>query len=96
MQGKPPVATYLGVDLEIWCAIPKSWPLKKQAWALAGKLYPTHCDADNQQKAILDGMNEVVYADDRFVNEIIARRKYAREDKAIVRVRLLLSETSQP
>ena len=93
MKGRQPIATYIGVQIEVWRVVPKSWSLKKQAEALAGKLYPTSCDVDNQAKACLDGMNEIVYVDDRFISELSITRKFAREEKAIIMVRSLIADT---
>ena len=60
--------------------------------ALAGKLFPTHCDIDNQVKSLSDAMNRIVFEDDRFVNSLVVRREYGPEDKAIVTANVMLLE----
>lgn len=84
MNGMKPLAGFVGVNMEIVCAIPKSWKGKKRSLAEAGTLKPTHCDIDNQIKAIGDGMNKIVYEDDRLVNGLNVIRRYGPEDKATI------------
>ena len=58
--------------------------------AMRGELLPTHCDVSNQIKAIEDGMNGIVVVDDRFVNELVVRRRYTDgEEKACVTVSVI-------
>ena len=53
------------VFIDAVCSVPASWSAKKRAQALAGVLRPTKKpDADNITKAVCDGMNGVVWADD--------------------------------
>ena len=85
MQGKGPYGGFVGLEIEIICEVPKSWTKKKRAWALEGKCFPTHCDASNSLKALEDGMNKIVYIDDRFINSIVLRREYGPEEHARVR-----------
>jgi Holliday junction resolvase RusA-like endonuclease len=89
MRGQRPFDGFLGVEIEIICEIPKSWSKKKRDWAIAGKLFPTHCDLDNQTKAICDGMNRTVYEDDRRINHLIVRREYGEPERVTVTVRSL-------
>lgn len=60
---------------------------EEKEWALWGKMFPTHCNIDNQIKALCDGMNEIVFVDDRFVNHLIVRREFGEEDRATMKVR---------
>ncbi|MGN5479503.1 RusA family crossover junction endodeoxyribonuclease [Cupriavidus basilensis] len=65
MEGRPPLAGPLYVEIDIVLAIPASWPKKRQALALAGRIGATKKpDASNILKAIEDGMNGVVFVDD--------------------------------
>jgi len=43
-------------------------------------------DLDNLIKAVLDALNGVVWEDDRWVDEISAVRRLAKDDKTIIRV----------
>lgn len=86
MGSKTPWRGYIGLEVEIIVEPSKSWSLKKKNWAMEGKIFPIHCDIDNQIKSLCDGMNKVVFEDDRFINSLIIRREYGIEDKAIIRV----------
>lgn len=86
MKGGAAHRGFVGLTIDIICQVPQSWTRKKKEWALAGKIFPTHCDLDNQIKCINDGLNKIVFEDDRFVNSLIVRREYGTEDKAIVKV----------
>jgi Holliday junction resolvase RusA-like endonuclease len=89
MKGSKPFDGFIGLEIEIICEVPKSWSKKKAAFALEGRLFPTHCDIDNQVKALCDGMNRALYTDDRFVNHLLVRREYGQKDIAIVTARSL-------
>jgi Holliday junction resolvase RusA-like endonuclease len=89
MKGSPPLIGYIALEITITCEVPKSWSSKKRGKALRGEIYPTSCDIDNQAKAICDGMNKVVFLDDRFVNSLIARRVYGESDGAKIIVSML-------
>lgn len=53
------------IFIDAVCSIPASWSLKKRAQALDGAIWPTKKpDADNITKAVCDGLNGVVWADD--------------------------------
>ena len=92
MNGSPAMAAFVGLEIDIICKTPKSWSRRKTLQGLQGKLFPTHCDIDNQIKALSDAMNKVVFEDDRFVNYLLVRREYGPEDKAVVTVRTMARE----
>jgi Holliday junction resolvase RusA-like endonuclease len=53
------------LDIIAFCSVPASWSGKKRAEALTGRVLPTKKpDADNITKAVCDGLNGVVWADD--------------------------------
>ena len=79
MRGQP-YTGFVEVIIHINCAIPKSFTKKKRAAALLQRIFPINADLDNCVKAILDGMNRVIYADDRQVMSISASRQYAQEE----------------
>ena len=58
--------------------VPKSYRGKQRTDALLGMSYPS-ADADNVLKSALDGMNNVVYEDDRQVVQLGATKRWARE-----------------
>ncbi|HAR80101.1 MAG TPA: RusA family crossover junction endodeoxyribonuclease [Succinivibrionaceae bacterium] len=68
-------------------AVPKSASKKQREECLNGRIVPV-CkpDADNCAKALLDGMNGIVYADDRQVFQLSVAKRYWSEDKVEVLV----------
>lgn len=65
MRGRPPFTGPLSVSLRIRLELPKSMSKRERAAVLAGEQpYLGRIDADNAAKAVLDGMNGVVFADD--------------------------------
>lgn len=67
---------------------PASWSLKKQRAALAGEVLPTtKPDLDNIEKALSDGLNGVVWADDKQVVDCRKSKRYAATPGLTVEVR---------
>lgn len=65
------------VELDIVLPIPCSWSKRKQVAALAGQVYPTKKpDIDNVEKAIFDGLNNVIWRDDVQVCDVSKRKRY--------------------
>lgn len=78
-----------GISVEIDCFIrtPKSMPKKNLEKAYRGEINPKRKpDLDNVAKAVLDAMNQVVYADDKEVTEIRVSRHYSNREWLSVRV----------
>jgi len=68
------VLVYLNIEVKI----PDSWSAKKKKSALMMEFYPTtKPDADNVIKAVFDGMNGIVYGDDKQVCHISAIKIYS-------------------
>jgi Holliday junction resolvase RusA-like endonuclease len=68
------VAVNLFIDMEV----PSSWSEKKRRQALAGEVLPTtKPDLDNVVKAIFDGLNGVLWLDDKQVVDTRIRKRYA-------------------
>lgn len=67
------------VFIEIGAAfpVPQSWPKKKQAQALARKIYPGKTDIDNIMKIIQDALNNVAYKDDAQIYSAYVLKFYA-------------------
>src|SRR5262245_49615675 len=64
-QGEaPPLDGPLTVEIEARMPVPKSWPKKRRADALAGRTAPTSTpDLDNLMKTV-DALNGIVWNDD--------------------------------
>ena len=78
MTGKKPLTIPVDVHLEIHSPIPGSWSNKKQQQAAMGQIMPTtKPDIDNIGKAVLDGMNGIVYEDDKFIVDIALKKRYS-------------------
>ncbi len=75
------------VEVDAVFAVPKSWSRKKRAEALAGVLRPTKKpDGDNVLKAVCDGINGVVWADDCQAVDQRVRKLYGERPEVRVRV----------
>ena len=67
----------LRLDIVFYLPIPQSWSKIKQALAQEGVLRPAgRPDADNLGKAVLDGLNKIVYKDDAQVVELQIKKYY--------------------
>ena len=65
MRGKPPSPQPVTLKVRFELPIPKSWKKSKREAALSGELKPIiKPDYDNFLKAIMDGLNGVVWEDD--------------------------------
>jgi|SRR5580658_7007582 Holliday junction resolvase RusA-like endonuclease len=93
LSGQPPIVGFVGLGIEIICRVSASWTKQKTRLALAGKLFPTHCDIDNQVKSLSGAMNRIVFEDGLFTNSLIVRREYGLDDKAIVTARVMLEQS---
>lgn len=65
------------VELQAFFLVPKSYSRVKRECALNGFLRPGKPDADNIIKAILDGMNGVVFNDDAQVYDVSCEKRYS-------------------
>lgn len=78
MRGREPVDGPLVLSLDVRLPIPASWSKKKQEEAASGRLRPCgRPDVDNFAKAVLDGLNGVVWRDDSQVVELRASKHYS-------------------
>jgi Holliday junction resolvase RusA-like endonuclease len=78
MAGIPMFDEAIVVDILSYREVPKSWSKKKRQEALKGQIYPTSKpDIDNVAKALLDAMNNVVYADDKYITSLNVKKRYA-------------------
>ena len=71
MAGAAPFDGPVAVSIVAWFPIAASWSKRKQADARAGLLsHTSHPDADNILKAIGDGLNGIVWKDDRQIADV--------------------------
>jgi len=75
------------VDIDMFYAIPESWPEWKKALASGEKMWCTvRPDEDNVTKSVYDGMNGVAYGDDAQVAAGDRRKVYSPSPRVEVRV----------
>jgi Holliday junction resolvase RusA-like endonuclease len=87
MAGRAPIAIALRVDVVARFPIAQSWSKRKRADALAGSLRPcTTPDADNILK-ILDGLNNIVWVDDKQIVDATVRKIYSDRPGLTITVR---------
>ena len=93
MAGRPVMAGPVALSVTALFPIPASWPKKRQAAARAGTEHHTkRPDADNCAKAILDGLNGVVWKDDSQVVTLSIEKRYAEVPRVEVLVVPLTEE----
>ena len=74
----PCIATALRVELVIYKSIPKSFSKKKRELANEGEIYPVvKPDIDNYVKSVLDGLNGILFVDDKQIVDFRAVKKYS-------------------
>lgn len=75
---KQPLTGAIGVKIDFYMPIPKSWPEAKKQVAERGEIRPaSRPDIDNLVKAILDGMNGgIAYNDDSQIVELVCNEWY--------------------
>ena len=96
MHGAVPTIHPVHVTIIACCSVPTSWSKKKQARALAGEIFPTgKPDLDNVEKAILDGMNKIVFRDDAQVCSVTKLKHYSHCPRVDVSVRELDGEPAR-
>ena len=90
MNGNPMFTKPCAVELDVRLQIPDSWSSKKKKMASEEMIGATKKpDLDNVLKAILDGMNGVVFKDDVQVVRISQQKRYAETPGVVVIVREL-------
>lgn len=86
MRGRSPLDGPLSLNVIATFPIPKSWPKTRQAAALHHTGRP---DADNILKAIGDGLNQVVWADDSQLARVSVEKRYGAVPGVIITVQAL-------
>lgn len=79
--GRIPVDEPISVHVVACFRIPSSWPKRKKE--SASSLIP-RIDVDNILKAVLDGMNGVVFEDDRQIIKAVAEKRYEDEGRVLI------------
>jgi len=88
MASSEPLETPVTVAIYIRVGIPASYSKQKRKDALSGVLRPTKKpDLDNIAKCFLDGMNEIVYLDDKQVVNLHVTKVYAETPAVEVMVK---------
>ena len=88
MGSSEPLETPVTVAIYIRVGIPASFSKQKRKDALAGILKPTKKpDIDNIAKCFLDGMNDIVYLDDKQVVNLHVTKVYAETPAVEVMVK---------
>lgn len=88
MSGAAPMRAPVMVMVDVRLPVPASWSHKRRLLALDDRVLPTvRPDLDNIVKAVLDGINGVVFEDDALVCDIATQKRYRAE----VGVRVIVS-----
>ena len=87
MLGRDLFVGAVGLSVKAFMPIPKSWSQKKRYAAMGGTLRPTgKPDIDNILKAIGDGMNNVVWADDKQIVTAHIEKFYSEKPRIEIMV----------
>lgn len=88
MAGRSPIEGAVEMRSVLMFRVPDSWSAKKRAAALAGEILPTvKPDLSNFLKLAEDGMNEVVFVDDKNICRSSVSKHYSATPCAIIEVR---------
>ena len=87
MDGLPPYAGPVSMNLEIIVGVAASWSKKRRELALSGKEYPTKKpDVDNVIKLAGDSLNGIVFVDDVQIVRVSASKTYGENPRTIVTI----------
>ena len=89
-----PLETAMVVDITFYMSIPSSWTKKRKEEAYNGVIRPTtrNGDIDNLIKAVLDAGNGLLWADDTFITDIVAHKRYTGD---VARTEITVKEVTQ-
>lgn len=87
MGSRPPFKGSISLTVHLIEGVPPSYSKLKRQRCLAGDIFPSGCDIDNQTKSLLDGMSGVIYDDDRQVVHLEALRSYGEKIECSVLAR---------
>lgn len=80
---RTPIEGPVTMTLEAVFVPAKSWSKKRRAAAL-GTLHTQKPDLDNIEKAILDGLNRIAFADDQQVADVRKRKLWGEREETII------------
>ena len=87
MAGRPPITGAVTLAAVFELPIPASWSKTRRSAAITGSIKPTNKpDTDNLVKALLDGINGIIFVDDAQVVEFTAMKAYGITPKTILTV----------
>ena len=87
--GQPMLDGPISLTVTIGVGIPASWPKKRRADALAGRLRPTgKPDADNTVKLLADALNKIVWRDDAQITDLLFAKHYVEAPQTVLTVRV--------
>jgi Holliday junction resolvase RusA-like endonuclease len=82
MDGRNPFDGPLGMTIRVILPVPASWSKKRQREALEGVRVPAKKpDADNFVKALMDGLNTIVFRDDSLVVDLAVSKRYGAKPR---------------
>lgn len=82
------IETAISVEIEAYFEMPQSASKKKKIAMIDNRILPTvKPDTDNIAKSILDALNGIAFKDDKQVVELVVKKMYAVEPRAIVTIK---------
>lgn len=74
----PCITTALKIKIMVYKSIPKSFNKEKRRLAESGKILPVvKPDVDNYVKAVLDGLNGILFLDDKLICDLSVGKRYS-------------------
>lgn len=74
----PCITTALKIKIMVYKSIPKSFSKEKRRLAENGKILPVvKPDVDNYVKAVLDGLNGILFLDDKLICDLSVGKRYS-------------------
>ena len=74
----PCITTALKIKIMVYKSFPKSFSKEKRRLAESGKILPVvKPDIDNYVKAVLDGLNGILFLDDKQICDLLVGKRYS-------------------
>lgn len=87
-RGVKPLTGALEVEVIFYRQVQKSVSKSERYRRLSGAVRPiVKPDVDNYTKALLDGLNGIIWADDNSITDLTVRKRYAEKGRIEVEVR---------
>lgn len=82
---KQPYDEPLKVEIHVYKKPPTSWSKKRREFAVKNNTcVVVKPDVDNYAKSVLDGLNGVLFTDDKLVADLRVVKRYAEEDYTVI------------